>query len=76
MRDRKIEEERTMEKLRALIKAAKALKEDGYEVTWSFNEGSAFLEGKAINSRRISLDIRKNHPATGEAKEIMEIIQS
>jgi hypothetical protein len=64
-----------MEKLKTLIEAANALKEDGYEVTWSFNEGSAFLEGKAINSRRLSLDIRKNHPASGEAKEIMALIQ-
>jgi hypothetical protein len=65
-----------MEKLKALIEAAKALKEDGYEVAWGFNEGSALLEGKAVNSRRLSLDIRKNHPASGEAKEIMALIQS
>jgi hypothetical protein len=65
-----------MEKLRALIEAAKALKEEGYEVSWCFNEGSALLEGKAVNSRRLSLDIRKNHPASGEAKEIMALIQS
>jgi hypothetical protein len=65
-----------MEKLRTLIEAANALKEDGYEVAWGFNEGNAFLEGKAFNTRRITLDIRKKLPAAGEAKEIMELIQS
>jgi hypothetical protein len=65
-----------MERLKAFIEAAKALEEDGYSVTFSFNEGSAFLEGKPISSRRISVDIRKKHPASGEAQEIMALIQS
>jgi hypothetical protein len=67
---------KTMEKLKTFIEAANTLKEDGYEVAWCFNEGTAFLEGKAVSTRRITLDIRKKLPATGEAKEIMELIQS
>jgi hypothetical protein len=65
-----------MEKLKALIKAAKALKEDGYKIMWTFNEGNAFLGRKPICSRNITLDIHKRNPVSGEIKEILELIQS